>query len=314
MRCAFSWITTPAMSVPGHAGGDIACAVETPAAVLVLIGDVMGHGATAAVTAEEVTHAFPEIAAHGDPAPMIAMRLDEFVIARDSGEEFVTAQIIWVPKGSCEEAEIVCCGHPPPLLLRDGKAVFLDSVPAAPPLGLLDLSAKNARAWPLGARPGDGVLLYTDGVTDARDSGGRPFPLAERAAALAPPARDPGAGDMAARAPGPDGLAARASAALDPAAPNLTARDPAARAPGAGDLAAPNLAAWAPEPESGLVARASAALDPAARALGPESGLAALIPRQDDQALRELRADLLRHTGGRLQDDATLLRIQFAKE
>jgi serine phosphatase RsbU (regulator of sigma subunit) len=28
------------------------------------------------------------------------------------------------------------------------------------------------------------VLLYTDGVTDARDSSGRPYPLAERAAAL----------------------------------------------------------------------------------------------------------------------------------
>jgi len=40
------------------------------------------------------------------------------------------------------------------------------------------------RAGLLGAGPDDSVLLYTDGVTDARDAAGRPYPLAERAAAL----------------------------------------------------------------------------------------------------------------------------------
>lgn len=233
MHCAFSWITTPAMSVPWHTGGDIACAVETPAAVRVLIGDVMGHGAEAAGTAAEVTRAFRELAIRPDPAHLLAMRLDEFITGREGGEEFVTAQIISVPKDSCGETEIVCCGHPPPLLLRDGRAVFLDTVPAAPPLGLLDMSARQARAWPLDARPGDGLLLYTDGVTDACDSGGRPFALAERAAALAPDLR---------------------------------------------------------------------------------SAAAALAPGQADHGIGTLRADLLRHTGGRLRDDATLLHIQFAED
>ena len=81
-------------------------------------------------------------------------------------------------------AEIVCCGHPQPLLLRDELATPLDALAPAPPLGLVDLAGCQLRAGPLGAGVGDRVLLYTDGVTDARDAAGVPYPLAERAAAL----------------------------------------------------------------------------------------------------------------------------------
>jgi len=183
MHCAFSWTTTPAASMPLHTGGDIACAVETPDVVRVLIGDVMGHDAEAAVTAAEVAHAFQALAAQPDSSQVIATRLDEFIVERNCGEEFVTAQIVSVPKAR-DEPEIVCCGHPPPLLLRDGRAVVLDEILTAPPLGLLDLSAAQACSCPLGVRPGDGVLLYTDGVTDARDEDGHAFALAEHAATL----------------------------------------------------------------------------------------------------------------------------------
>jgi serine phosphatase RsbU (regulator of sigma subunit) len=74
----------------------------------------------------------------------------------------------------------------------------LDALPPSPPLGLLDLAGWPPRADPLAARPGDCVLLYTDGVSEARDSRGRPYPLAERAAALSAAARLPAllAGDL----------------------------------------------------------------------------------------------------------------------
>jgi serine phosphatase RsbU (regulator of sigma subunit) len=188
MRCAFSWRTIPAVSVPWHAGGDIACAVETHAAIRVIVGDVMGHGTAAAVTAAEVKRTFRELARHAEPPHVLAMRLDRFVASKPPArhaEEFVTAQLIFVPKDRHAEPEIVCCGHPPPLLLRGGRASFLDSIPAVPPLGLLDLAANRARTWPLGVRPGDEFLLYTDGVTDAHDELGLPYALDERAAALA---------------------------------------------------------------------------------------------------------------------------------
>lgn len=185
MRCAFSWITCPALAQPQHAGGgDIACAVSAPGAMRLLIGDVMGHGARAARTAAEMTGAFREFAACPDPLQVVAMRLHAYVAARDGGEEFVTALLVTVPMDDDAGAEIVCCGHPRPLLLRGGQATLLDEVPATPPLGLLDLAGCQARAARLCAGPGDSVLLYTDGVTDARDRSGLTYPLAERAAAL----------------------------------------------------------------------------------------------------------------------------------
>jgi serine phosphatase RsbU (regulator of sigma subunit) len=189
MRCAFSWITCPAPAPACHTGGDIACAVESQGAVRLLIGDVMGHGARAAQTAAEVTRAFRALA--GGPAPcppphVIATRLHEFVADRDCGEEFVTALVVCVPMDEATAAQVACCGHPRPLRLRDGCATLLDAVPPSPPLGLFDLAGAQTRARtePLPASPGDSLLLYTDGVTDARDPAGRPYPLAERASAL----------------------------------------------------------------------------------------------------------------------------------
>jgi serine phosphatase RsbU (regulator of sigma subunit) len=190
MRCAFSWATLPATvngcdpHAENPAGGDIACAVVAPNAVRLFIGDVMGHDPRAARTAAEVTRAFRQLAADPDPLPVVAARMHAFVADQADGEEFVTAQFVSIPSGGDGDAQIVCCGHPPPLLLRDGQATLLDALPPSPPLGLLDLGGYSPQADLLGAGPGDSVLLYTDGVSEAHDGHGRPYPLAERAATL----------------------------------------------------------------------------------------------------------------------------------
>ena len=189
MRCAYSWAARAATAngckphAGNLAGGDIACAVVAPHAVRLLIGDVMGHDPRAARTAAEVARAFCQLAAHPDPLQVVAARLHAFVADHADGEEFVTAQFVAIPNSDAE-AQIVCCGHPPPLLLRGGQATLLDALPPSPPLGLLDMGGNSPHADLLGAGPGDSVLLYTDGVSEAYDDHGRPYPLAERAAAL----------------------------------------------------------------------------------------------------------------------------------
>jgi hypothetical protein len=208
MRCAFSWATRPVANGrdPGNpAGGDIACAVVAPNAVRLLIGDVMGHDPRAARTAAEVTRAFRQLAARPDPLQVVAARLHKFVADHADGEEFVTAQFVSIPDSGEAEAQIVCCGHPPPLLLRDGRVTALDALPPSPPLGLLDMGGFAPHADLLGARAGDSVLLYTDGVSEAYDGQGRPYPLAERAAALSARPR-PG---PAPTEPGAEGAAPR---------------------------------------------------------------------------------------------------------
>ena len=182
MSCAFSWATRPATADGrdpdgNQAGGDIACAVIAPDAVRLLIGDVMGHDPRAAQTAAEVTRAFRQLAVHPDPLPVVAARLHAFVADHADGEEFVTAQFVSIPD-SDDDAQIVCCGHPPPLLLRDGSAAFIEPY-AAPPLGLLDLAEGWCRASMIPVGDGDQLLLYTDGVSEARDAAGQFFPLAQ---------------------------------------------------------------------------------------------------------------------------------------
>jgi hypothetical protein len=175
MRCAFSWATRPATAngcdhgpavantaaaiitggpiMAGNlAGGDIACAVVAPGAVRLLIGDVMGHDPRAAQTAAEVTRAFRQLAAHPDPLQVVAARLHAFVADHADGEEFVTAQIVSIPDDDDADAQIVCCGHPPPLLLRAGRVTLLDALSPSPPLGLLDHVGGDLRD--------DATLLY----------------------------------------------------------------------------------------------------------------------------------------------------------
>jgi serine phosphatase RsbU (regulator of sigma subunit) len=193
MRCAYSSITCQAADAdfPWHAGGDIAAVVETPDLVRVLIGDVMGHGPKAGETAVVMRRAFRQFAVNElEPPQVIAGRLDRLVAGIDEREDrdgFVTAQLIDVPRGDAAGAEprMVNCGHPPPLLLRDGRAAFLDAIAPAPPLGLLELAGgARPQPSPLGVRGGDTLLLYTDGVTDARSDVGATYPLAERAATV----------------------------------------------------------------------------------------------------------------------------------
>lgn len=190
MRCEFSWLSRPVRGTPYPAGGDIVCWAEASSAIQLLIGDVMGHGLRAARTSAEVAGAFGELARMDCPLRDLVLRLDDFVAAREgaAGDEFVTALIISVPHDPGGQAEIVSCGHPLPLVMHGrepGRVATPVDLPVGLPLGLLDLADCPARPVPLQVAPGDSLLLYTDGVTDARDALGRPFPLGERAVSLA---------------------------------------------------------------------------------------------------------------------------------
>lgn len=71
------------------------------------------------------------------------------------------------------------CGHPPPLLIRRHRVLdaALDS-PPQPPIGLPFLLGSGAReVSQVTLQPGDRVLMYTDGVTEARAHDGEQFGL-----------------------------------------------------------------------------------------------------------------------------------------
>ncbi|MER5635770.1 PP2C family protein-serine/threonine phosphatase [Kitasatospora sp. NPDC002227] len=167
-------------------GGDLYEVVNTRHGVRAVVGDVRGKGLNAVETAAAVLGAFRE-AAHQEPelarvAGWLAVSLDRALHENDHPgveEEFVTLVLIGVgPDGS---AEIVNCGHPAPLLLREGEPVRALELPeTVPPLGVLDPCEVRPPVQRLAVRAGDRILLYTDGVIEARDHRGVFYPLAER--------------------------------------------------------------------------------------------------------------------------------------
>ncbi|MFF2656149.1 PP2C family protein-serine/threonine phosphatase [Kitasatospora sp. NPDC058032] len=105
----------------------------------------------------------------------------ESAAADDGGESFITALVLDIPD---DEAVIrlVDCGHPPPLLLHDGVVTTLEPGRTAPPLGLGELAPEPYSVEEFAFLPGDRLLIYTDGVIEARDDARRFYPLSERTA------------------------------------------------------------------------------------------------------------------------------------
>jgi len=166
-------------------GGDIHDVMATPFGVRLLVGDVMGTGLPANRTGLSVLNAWRDLAYTEPSLAGIAVRLHALIARSGHPERFVTAMLVNFPVECADGApaagswaELVCCGHPPPLLLRDGSAAFIEPY-AAPPLGLLDLAEGWCRASMIPVGDGDQLLLYTDGVSEARDAAGQFFPLAQ---------------------------------------------------------------------------------------------------------------------------------------
>ena len=167
-------------------GGDLYEVVQTRWGVRAVIGDVRGKGLEAVETAAAVLGAFRE-AAHQEPqldrvAGWLADSLHRALHENDhegTEEEFVTLALVSVRPDRV--AEIVNCGHPSPLLLRAGGPVrALDPAWPVPPLGVLEPEQVCPPVLELPLLDGDRVLLFTDGVIEARDRWGVFYPLAER--------------------------------------------------------------------------------------------------------------------------------------
>jgi serine phosphatase RsbU (regulator of sigma subunit) len=130
---------------------------------LVVVGDVVGHGLVAARRASFVRATIALFAEYARD-PMTILRLANTALAeRDPGTEFVTALCAtFAPeRGTVTWAS---AGHPPPWDLDRG--VPLASVRHCPPLGIEPTLEGTSVTTQLAS--GGGVLLYTDGLPEAR--------------------------------------------------------------------------------------------------------------------------------------------------
>ncbi|RKT11534.1 serine phosphatase RsbU (regulator of sigma subunit) [Streptomyces sp. 1114.5] len=100
----------------------------------------------------------------------------------EAGESFITAVLLDIPDDG-SPVRLIDCGHPPPLLLRPEGVSTLAAHRPAPPLGLGELAPVRYEVETFPFRPGDRLLIYTDGVIEARDAQRRFYPLIERVTA-----------------------------------------------------------------------------------------------------------------------------------
>ncbi|WP_329321842.1 PP2C family protein-serine/threonine phosphatase [Streptomyces sp. NBC_01262] len=186
LRIAVSYTSAAAEA---RIGGDLYEVVTSPGGVRVIVGDVQGKGLEAVETAAVVVGAFRE-AAHDEPdLACVSARLERALNRRLSGEEFVT--VILAEIKDDQTVTLLNYGHPAPLLLRaDGTFRFAEPPETAPPLGLADIGPQGPASYRVPLAPGDQMLLYTDGVTEARDRTGTFYPLGERAFLLKVPDPD----------------------------------------------------------------------------------------------------------------------------
>ncbi|TWF83258.1 PP2C family protein-serine/threonine phosphatase [Streptomyces capillispiralis] len=166
-----------AAAAEARIGGDLYALIPTPYGVRMIVGDVRGKGLPAVGTAALVLGVFRE-AAYDEPDLLDVVCRIERSLARNLGhDDFVTAVVAGYPEPG--RLEMVNCGHAPPLMVRGTEVVAVDPVRPAPPIGLRALSGESPSLQVVPFGEGEQLLLYTDGVTEARDAGRAFYPLAD---------------------------------------------------------------------------------------------------------------------------------------
>ena len=154
-------------------GGDLYEVLDTPYGIRMIIGDVRGKGLDAVRLASIVLGSYRHVAYERADLRAIVADLDRAVARSVGDEDFVTAALAEERGGTLT---IVNCGHPAPLLLRRGRVIPLEPPAPAPPLGFMPVVRPRVERL----EPGDRLLLFTDGLCEARRDG-EFFPISERA-------------------------------------------------------------------------------------------------------------------------------------
>jgi PAS domain S-box-containing protein len=160
---------------PGtEVGGDFYDLFEGRGRWMVMMGDVTGKGPGAAAITSLARYTMRTVAQYEDDPTEMLKRLNQTLGADPERRQICTAVCVSVHEPPADDGrvalQVVCAGHPSPLLLGADGSVR----PVGRPGTLLGAFAEGR--WTvtdvqLGL--GDALVLYTDGVTDTRGPEGR---------------------------------------------------------------------------------------------------------------------------------------------
>ena len=152
--------------------GDIYDFVQLgPSCLGILVADVSGHGIPAALVASMVKVAFSAQVDHADDPARVLASMNQ-ILCRHLEHAYVTA-VYAVVNTDRQAITIANAGHPPALLHRSGETSLVQHEHGVM-LGFFpDAEYTNTEIATIG--PGDRLLLYSDGVLEARDRSGQFF-------------------------------------------------------------------------------------------------------------------------------------------
>jgi len=187
-------------------GGDIVVYhVDAEGSVMrIAVGDVTGHGTSAALLVNRIHHEAEDLLHLASPPEEILRRINRLVWRTFSGTEMLMTLVVVEVDAAAGRVTWANGGHPPPLVWHADTGAVSLLAPQATMLGISDDLGLDPVAQAESLRPGDRIVLHTDGLIDALDADGRRFGM-DRLIALVgetPAAhRRSGSGDGAQRTP-----------------------------------------------------------------------------------------------------------------
>jgi phosphoserine phosphatase RsbU/P len=150
-------------------GGDFFEAVNTPDGLAIVVADVSGKGVPAAILASTLQGMVYSHLISGMPLTDIVAAVNRFFTYKHIGEKYAT--MILTRLRNDGDLEYVNCGHVPPVWIC-GQEVLRPSHGNLPVGLLADANYSSDRCQ---MRPGDRLILVTDGVTEAENARGDMF-------------------------------------------------------------------------------------------------------------------------------------------
>jgi phosphoserine phosphatase RsbU/P len=166
-------LDTWGVSIPAHAtGGDYFDFLTLPCGSLALvIGDVSGHGFDSAILMAQ-TRALVRAAARRESDPARILAEVNALLVPDLGENRFIGMIIVAIDARSGGIRYANAGHAPGYVLDQAGGVKMELASTGVVLGLFDDAAFTTERGPA-LEPGDLLVLFTDGVTEAEDADGR---------------------------------------------------------------------------------------------------------------------------------------------
>jgi serine phosphatase RsbU (regulator of sigma subunit) len=152
-------------------GGDTFDYAVAPTELTVSVSDAMGHGLRSAMLASLAVTTMRNVRRQGDGVVEQATSAAAHLSTQFAGEHFVTLALLRVDVPSGATA-VINAGHPLPILVRDG-VVSTVQLAATPPLGMFAETLYVPERLQL--RPGDRLVLISDGMVEAKPVGGEPL-------------------------------------------------------------------------------------------------------------------------------------------